>query len=98
MRAIYGMLEAALSWYKKFQGKLEQAGFKFTPCDPCVTNQTEEGSQHALLFHVNDLKSSQQDPKVNDQFDKWLQNKYGEHREVVIHLDKNMITWAWIMT
>jgi hypothetical protein len=34
---------------------------------------------------VDDLKSSHQDSKVNDQFDKWLQENYGEHGEVAIH-------------
>jgi hypothetical protein len=88
MRAIYGMLEAAILWYKKFRGELEQKGFKFNPYDPCVANRTEKGSQHTLLFHVDDLKSSHKDSRVNDQFDKWLQEKYGEHGEVAIHRGK----------
>ncbi len=88
MRAIYGMLEAAILWYKKFRGELEQKGFKFNPYDPCVANRTEKGSQHTLLFHVDDLKSSHKDSKVNDQFDKWLQENYGEHGEVAIHRGK----------
>jgi hypothetical protein len=88
MRAIYGMLEAAILWYKKFQGELKQKGFKFNPYDPCVANRTENGSQHTLLFHVDDLKSSHKDSKVNDQFDKWLQENYGEHGEVAIHRGK----------
>jgi hypothetical protein len=67
MRVIYEMLEAALLWYKKFQGELEQILFKFNPFDPCVANCTEKGSQHTLLFHVVDRKSSDKDPKVNDQ-------------------------------
>jgi hypothetical protein len=79
MRAIYGMLEAAILWYNKFRGELKQKGFKFNPYDPCVANCTEKGSQHTLLFHVDDLKSSHKDSKVNDQFDKWLQENYGEH-------------------
>jgi hypothetical protein len=88
MRAIYGMLEAAILWYKKFQGELEQKGFKFNPYDPCVANRTEKGSQHTLLFHVEDLKSSHKDSKVNDQFDEWLQENYGENGEVAIHRGK----------
>jgi hypothetical protein len=34
------------------------------------------------------LKSSHKDSKVNDQFDEWLQDNYGEHGEVVIHHGK----------
>jgi hypothetical protein len=85
MRAIYRMLEATLLWYKKLRGELEQAGFKFNPYNPCVANQTEEGSQHTLLFLMDDLKSSHKDSKVNCKFDKWLQNNYGKHREVAIY-------------
>jgi hypothetical protein len=44
--------------------------------------------QHTLLFHVDDLKSSHKDPKVNDQFDKCLQDNYGAHREVTVHWGK----------
>jgi hypothetical protein len=87
-RAIYGMLEAAILWYNNFRGELKQKGFKFNPYYPCVANRTEKGSQHTLLFHVDDLKSSHKDSKVNDQFDKWLQGNYGEHGEVAIHRGK----------
>jgi hypothetical protein len=64
---------------------VEVKGFNFNPYDPCVANRTEKGLQHTILFHVDDLKSSHKDPKVNNQFDKWLQDNYGEHGEVTIH-------------
>jgi hypothetical protein len=98
MRAMYGMLEAAILWYKKFRGELEQKGFKFNPDDPCVATRTEKGLQHMLLFQVDDLKSSHKDSKVNDQFDKWLQENYGEHGEVAIHRVRNMIMLARNLT
>jgi hypothetical protein len=34
------------------------------------------------------LKSSHDDPKVNDKFDDWLHMKYGKHRKVVAHRGK----------
>jgi hypothetical protein len=88
IRAIYGMLEAALLWYKKFRKELEAAEFKFNPYDPCAANRQEKGSQHTLLFHVDNLKSSHIDSRVNDELDKWLQENYGEHGEVTIHRGK----------
>jgi hypothetical protein len=88
LRAIYGMLKAALLWYKKFRKELEGDGFKFNPYDPCVANPKKRGSQHTVLFHVDDLKSSHTDPKVSNEFDKWLQKNYGEHGEVAIHRGK----------
>ena len=41
-----------------------------------------------VLFHVDDLKSSLIDPKVNDEFDTWLQKNYGMHGKVTIHREK----------
>jgi hypothetical protein len=40
------------------------------------------GNQLTILFHINDLKSSHKDKKVNDEFLKWLQDKYGGHKGV----------------
>ena len=85
---MYGMLQAALLWYKKFCKDLEVKGFKFNPYDPCMVNQTRKGKQHTVLFHVNDLKSSHKDPRVNDKFEKWLQQKYGHHGKVKVHQGK----------
>ena len=88
LRAIYGMLEAALLWYKKFRKELEGQGFKFNPYDPCVANRMKEGSQHTILFHVDDLKSSHKSSKVNDKFEQWLQKQYGKHGKVASHRGK----------
>ena len=38
LRAIYGMLEVSILWYKKFRKDLESVGFKFNPYDACVAN------------------------------------------------------------
>ena len=34
LKAIYGMLEASLLWYKKPRKDLESQGFTFNPYDP----------------------------------------------------------------
>ena len=88
LKAIYGMLQAALLWYNKFRQELEKEGFEFNPYDPCVGNRTKNGSQHTIRFHVDDVMSSHINPKVNDDFDKWLQAKYGEHGKVKAHRGK----------
>ena len=81
-RAIYGMLQAALLHYRKLRGELEGIGFKFNPYDPCVANRKVHGSQHTVRFHVDDLMSSHRKPKVNDQFEKWLNSVYGNYGKV----------------
>ena len=88
LKAIYGMLIASLLWYKKFKKDLEGEGFVFNPYDPCVANRQVKKSQHTIVFHVDDLKSSHADKKVNDEFEKWLQKKYGGHKAVTAHRGK----------
>jgi Reverse transcriptase (RNA-dependent DNA polymerase) len=82
MRALYGMLVAALLWYRKFREDLESQGFVFNPYDPCVANREVDRKQHTVRFHVDDLMSSHVDPEVNDEFLKWLNKMYGKHGEV----------------
>jgi hypothetical protein len=82
LKAIYGMLEAALLWYKTFRKDLEDIGFIFNPYDPCVANKKVQGSQQTILFHVDDLKSSHKMKSVNDRFEKRLNSKYGNHGKV----------------
>jgi hypothetical protein len=83
LRGLYGMLIAAMLWYKRFRKELEEEqGFEFNPYDPCVANRMVNGKQQTVLFHVDDLKSSHVDPKVNDDFLDWLNSKYGNYGEV----------------
>ena len=82
LQALYGMLIAALLWYKQFRGDLETIGFEFNPYDPCVCNRRVNGKQQTVRFHVDDLMSSHMEPKVNDQFLEWLNRKYGGHGAV----------------
>lgn len=82
LRAIYGMLMSGLLFYKKFRASIEKIGYKVNPYDPCVANKYINGKQHTVSWHVDDLKSSHVDPKVNDDFHKWLQETYGQVREV----------------
>ena len=37
-KAIYGMLQAGLFWYRKLSSDLEEQGFEFNNYDPCVAN------------------------------------------------------------
>ena len=82
LRAIYGMLTASLYWYKKLRGDLEGHGFVFNPYDPCIANRTVKGKQQTIRFHVDDLLSSHEDSTVNDDFYKWLNQTYGEFKDV----------------
>ena len=88
LRAIYGMLEALLLWYRKFRSDLETIGFEFNVYDPCVAQRSKGKHQHTIRFHVDDVLSSHVDPKVNDGFAEWCQEKYGEMKSVEIKRGK----------
>ena len=75
-KAIYGMLQSSLLYYKKFRKDIEGIGFKVNPYDPCVANRIVNGKQHTITWHVDDLKSSHVDSKVNDVFRDWLDKTY----------------------
>ena len=82
LRAIYGMLMSGLLFYRKFRTSIEKIGYKVNPYDPCVANKTIRGKQHTISWHVDDVKSSHVDPKVNDEFQQWLQEEYGEQKDI----------------
>ena len=84
LRAIYGMLEAALMWYKKFRTDLEGIGFVFNPYDPCIAQRTVRGKQHLIRFHVDDVLSSHEESEVNDEFATWAQKLYGTVKPVEV--------------
>ena len=76
------MLQAALLWYKKLRKDLEEIGYVFNSYDPCVANKMINGKQMTVRFHVDDMMMSHVDSRVNDNFLKWLNSKYGEIGEV----------------
>jgi hypothetical protein len=78
IKALYGMLQASILFYQKLRTDLEEIGFKINLYDPCVANRIINGSRHTVKWHVDDLKSSHIDPKVNDRFLEWLEKKYGD--------------------
>ena len=82
LRAIYGMLMSGLLYYKKFKKAIEGRGYVLNDYDPCVANKTINGKQHTISWHVDDLKASHVDPKVNDEFGEWLQKEFGQIKDV----------------
>ena len=82
LRAIYGMLMSGLLYYKKFRAAIEGRGYEVNDYDSCVANKMINGKQHTVSWHVDDLKASHVDPKVNDEFGKWLQKEFGQIKDV----------------
>ena len=82
LRALYGMLILVILWYRKLQKDLEGIGFKFNPYNPCIANRIIYKKQQTIRFHVDDIKSSHADAKVNDLFLDWLKETYGKIGEI----------------
>jgi hypothetical protein len=80
LRALYGMIQSALLFYNKFRSDIETIGFKVNDYNTCVANRIIIGKQHTITWHVDDVKSSHQDPAVNNMIYLWLQEKYGDPR------------------
>ena len=58
LRAIYGMSQASLLWYRTLRAAMEEYGFAFNRYDPCVANKMVNGRQLTIRFHVDDLLAS----------------------------------------
>ena len=87
-KAIYGMLEASLIWYRTLRRDLEQIGFKFNTYDFCIANRYEGENQQTLRLHVDDMLVSCRDAERNKEFHKWCQSKYGAYEEVKCNTGK----------
>ena len=66
LKAIYRMLKSEFLFYKKLRKDLELIGFVVNPYDPCMANCMVNGKQQTVVWHIDDLKSSHMDPKVNN--------------------------------
>ena len=76
-KALYGMLQAALLFYKELRGWLEDAGFEMNPYDSCVANKIVEGSQITICWHVDDLGVSHKSEDVMTAFAVAMGKKWG---------------------
>ena len=47
-KALYGILRAAILFYRRLKKDLKNMGFIINPYDPCLANMTVNGSQHTV--------------------------------------------------
>jgi len=83
-RALYGQLKAALLFWKNLRGKLETWGFELNPYDWCVANKQVNGKQCTVVWHVDDLKISHEDPKVVDWVIDQLKKEFAKEADLTI--------------
>ena len=76
-KALYGMLRAALLFYKRLRSDLENMGLEVNPYDPCVANKMVNGHQMTVCWHVDDLKVSHKDKHAATALTMKLGELYG---------------------
>ena len=81
-QAIYRMLVSAMFFYCKLIKALLSYGFDQKPYNPCVANKMVNGKQLTICWHLDDLKSSHINPKVNEEFLQWIKDMLGQLGEV----------------
>lgn len=100
-KAVYGTLLAAIIFYNKLSFHLVKRGFKCNEYNMCTFNKIVDGHQLTVQFHVNDLKASQQNKNVLQEFinklraefskeDKLMENKGLIHDYLGITIDYSL--------
>ena len=101
-KALYGMLQSSLLYYKKFRKDLEGIGFIVNPYNPCMANRIINGSQHTVTWHVDNLKASHKNPRINNEFLEWLKKTYASDNigkiKAVSGDEESIIQYASVIT
>jgi hypothetical protein len=77
-KALYGLVQSALLWYKKLRSMLEADGFVVNDYDACVFNKTVRSKQITICFHVDDLLVTCVDEQTLNEFQKSLEANFEE--------------------
>ena len=76
------MLVTAMLFYHKLTKALLSYGYKLNPYDLCVANNMVNSKQLTVCWHVDNLKSSHINPKVNNEFLQWINDMFRQLSEV----------------
>ena len=81
-KALYGLLQSALLFYRKLQSELEAYGFTVNPYDPYVANKMINGKQMTVTWYVDDLKISHMDSNEVTKCIEHFKKIYGDRMTV----------------
>ena len=76
LNALYGIMKAAILYYKRFVKDIKSIGFEINPYDPCVANKVVNGTFLTLVWHVDDIKLSHKKAKTVTRMIDWLRETY----------------------
>ena len=75
---LYGMLQAALLFWKLLSNTLQDWGFKINKYNQSVASNIIQGKQCMIMWHVYDLKISHVDKDVIEEIVEKLTTKFGQ--------------------
>ena len=75
LKALCGSFVSASLFCKKLSKDPASTGFELNPCNPCAVSKMISGKQMTVVWHVDDLKASHVNKRVNDEFYEWLKSK-----------------------
>jgi hypothetical protein len=84
LKALYGTLRAALLFWKLLTSKLVKWGFTINPYDWCVANKMIDEKQCTIVWHVDDLKISHVNDKVNTVIINLIDDEFGNEVPLTI--------------
>ena len=79
---MYRMLVSAMLFYCELNKALLSYGFELNPYNLRVVKIMVNSEQLTVCWHVDDLKSSHINPKVNDKFLQWIKDTFRQLGEV----------------
>jgi hypothetical protein len=77
-KALYGLMQASLLFYRKLRKEMEQYGFMINPYEPCIANKTTaSGEQLTVIWNVDDLMGLCEEDFELTKFSCYLAKIYG---------------------
>ena len=77
LKSLYGIMQAALLWYRSLVKCLKADGFEINKYDSCIANKIVNGKQCTVCWHVDDTKISHMDKNVLSAVIKNIRNEFG---------------------
>ena len=87
-KALYGTMQAALLFWKKFKAFLTDLGYEENPYDSCVVNKIINGKQCTVCWYVDDVKISHVDESVVEDLVSKMQEEYGKEAPLTVNRGK----------
>ena len=77
-KALNGTLQAALLFSRNLTSSLQEWEFKINPYDWCITNKKVDRKQMTVVWHVDDLKISNENGDTVESLIRKLSKRYGK--------------------